>query len=132
MTCAHLRPLWLGGLLLSLIVTPALAQQPERQSAQVQKVKNVTAHPEAGIRMPQQVGELVDPDLPTEAIAHTSRPRRLQTNNARLDAALIAIVESGAFPVLVFDPRAVERVVQTPSPVVMRPARGSRRQKRHR
>jgi hypothetical protein len=128
---AKLPHLWIGGLSLSLIAAPAAAQEreqaPNRHPARVQEMqpaaeKALTSRPTEGIRLPQAVGEPVDPDLPMEAISETNQPRNLASNTP-LDAMMVAISDGGAFPVLVFTPSAVPRVAQTPSArVAMRPA----------
>ena len=128
MNGSPLHRLGLAALLSLLAAPPATAQEreqePARQGVRVQSVQAVSAQPEepkARIRMPQQVGELVDPDLEMDEISEAAAPRSARSN-AQLGAMMIAIADGGALPVLVFAPRSVKRVA-APGERVMRPAR---------
>ena len=133
------RSLWWCGLLLVVAGTDSFAQEPERASAVVQKVHAASATAEPDIRMPQKMGEPVEPDLPMGPIDGRASAGRLAAGgtaeatraagtlaarNLRLEAAMRAILGRGAVPVLVFRPQDVRRVAANdPTRVGVRPAR---------
>lgn len=81
--------------------TPAATQ---RVTASARQASLRITPAEAGVRLPAELGELVDPDLPSEIRTLGERYYHLRRTNAPLAASISAIRGAGGTPILLFSP----------------------------